>query len=458
MNLIIAAIAAPVLGAALGSLSPRRAVRLWMRLSCAAIAVALACATLPRIDRLSALFVAIISIVSFFATLFSCSIFPKIELPDAHWASRPAYFMLLGAFWSSMLVVVYATSFAGIWIGISATTLATTFLVGFSGGKTALEAAWKYLILCSFGIAIALLGILLLGRAGLDGGMSSARALEWTALAARGDALPAPLVKVALLLMTLGFATKAGLVPMHAWLPDAHSKAPAPISALLSGLLVSCSLYAIIRVQSVAHGSIASAVDGSLLVLGSLSVIVAALLMLAQRDVKRFLSYSTVEHSGLAALALGIHTPLAAFAALYHIVNHAFSKAAAFLAVGVVQYAHRSTEIRQLHGLWKEGRGKLLLASLVALAGLPPFGMFLSEFLIVVAAVQAHQWAVLSIALTALALSFTALARLAIDTESDGRAQAELRRSPRLALTAVGGATIVALLCAFIPFARILPQ
>ena len=458
MNLTIVAIAAPFLGAALGSLSPRRIIRLWMRLSFAAIAVALACATLPQLDRLAALFVVIISIVSFLATLFSCSIFPKIELPDAHWASRPAYFMLLGAFWSSMLIVVYATSFGGIWIGISATTLATTFLVGFSGGKTALEAAWKYLILCSFGIAIALLGILLLGRAGLDGGLASAHALEWSTLAAHGRALPAPLVKVALLLMMLGFATKAGLVPMHAWLPDAHSKAPASISALLSGLLVSCAIYAIIRVQSVAYGSIASTLNATLLVLGSLSVIVGALLMLAQHDVKRFLSYSTVEHSGLVAIALGIHTPLAIFAALYHLVNHAFSKASAFLAIGAVQYAHRSTEIRQLRGLWREGRGKMFLASLVALAGLPPFGMFLSEFLIVIAAVQARQWAVLTIALLALALSFAALARLAIDTESDGHERPDLRRSPALALTAVGSAVLIALLCVVVPFTRILPQ
>jgi len=151
-----------------------------------------------------------------------------------------------------MLIAVTSTSFIGLWIGISATTLATTFLVGFSGGKAALEAAWKYLMLCSFGIAIALIGIFLLGHAALTAHLAPAVALSWDTVARNGGRLSPELARVALLLMLLGFGTKAGLVPMHSWLPDAHSKAPAPISALLSGLLVSCSLYAIVRTQHVA--------------------------------------------------------------------------------------------------------------------------------------------------------------------------------------------------------------
>ncbi len=453
MIMLVVAVSAPTLGAILASLvsslQPRRALRAFFGL----VAVGAAILALPHLDRLAQLFAVMVSVLSYCALLFSISIFPKTDMPDARWATRPAYFILLGLFWSSMLVAVSATSFVGIWIGISATTLATTFLVGFSGGKTALEAAWKYLILCSFGIAFALLGMLLLGRAAMEAGVPANSALTWAALAPRAASLPAPLVTVAVLVMALGFATKAGLVPMHAWLPDAHSKAPAAISALLSGLLVSCALYAIVRVQSVTTGSVAHAFDSLLLILGSLSVLGATTLMPAQRDVKRLLSYSSIEHSGFVALALGLHTPLALFAALFHLVNHAFSKSSAFLATGVIQYARGTTSIGGLKGLWNEGRGRLFLASLVALAGLPPFGMFFSELLIVIAIVQAHAWLVLAVALVAMFVGFAALARAAIETEAGNTAIREGRPSPRLALSVVTLVALGAIACAFIPVA-----
>jgi hydrogenase-4 component F len=317
-----------------------------------------------------------------------------------------------------MLVAATSTTFIGLWIGISATTLATTFLVGFSGGHAALEAAWKYLIICSFGIGLALIGMLLLGRAGMDAHVAPAAALGWNVLAANGARLPPALTRLALALMLLGFGTKAGLVPMHAWLPDAHSKAPAPISALLSGLLVSCALYAIVRVQLVAGATGPAFFDGMLLVLGCASVLVGGTLMLAQHDVKRLLSYSTIEHAGLIAIALGLGTPLALFAALYHIVNHAFGKAFAFLAVGIVQHERGTTTIGKLTGLWNDSAGRLFLAALIGLMGFPPFGIFCSELLIVVAAAAAHQWAALACALAGAMLGFTALARLAVETES----------------------------------------
>ncbi len=287
--MIAFAVGAPLAGALLSTLLfrlPSPSLRL-IRGVLAGIALLLTFAALPHIDPLSALFAGIISILSFLATLYSLSIFPKTEHEDARWSSRPAYFVLLGAFWSSMLVAVTSTTFSGVWIGISATTLATTFLVGFSGGKAALEAAWKYLMLCSFGIAIALIGILLLGRAGMGADIAPNDALAWDALTRHAGRLRPDLSRVALLLMLLGFGTKAGLVPMHSWLPDAHSKAPAPISALLSGLLVSCSLYAIVRTQQVAALVAPGVFDGTLLFVGSLSILVAAILMLAQSDVKR---------------------------------------------------------------------------------------------------------------------------------------------------------------------------
>jgi hydrogenase-4 component F len=453
MSAIAIAVAAPFAGAVIATAVRYRPVRRPLRAAFSAIAVVLGFIALPQVDRLSGLFIVIISLLSLMATVYSLSIFPGSQDEAAPWSSRPVYCILLGAFTSSMLAAVTSTTFIGLWIGISATTLATTFLVGFSGGKSALEAAWKYLMLCSFGIAIALIGILLLGRAGLAAHVPAAAALSWDALATNGDRLSPALTRVALLLMLLGFGTKAGLVPMHSWLPDAHSKAPAPISALLSGLLVSCALYALVRVGHVAAAAAPTLFNDVLLCVGSVSMLVAATLMLAQRDIKRLLSYSTVEHAGLVAIALGLGTPLGAFAAIYHIVNHAFAKSLAFFAVGIVQHERGTTTIGKLHGLWSDPSGKLLLAAFIALTGLPPFGIFLSELLIVLAAAAAHAWAALLCALTGLLVAFIALARLAIDTEcGSGSVRPPNERWPILAFVSTGGAAVAAALLVLVPF------
>jgi hydrogenase-4 component F len=446
---LVVAIAAPLAGAVLATPLRTRDVRRVVRNAFGIGAVAAALVALPDLDRLSAIFTLAISFVSLVALAFSTSIFPNRERGDSGWSTRPVYYILLGAFWSSMLYTVTGTSFSNIWIGISATTLATTFLVGFSGGKSALEAAWKYLILCSFGIAIALLGMLLLGRAGMIAGIAPGSALDWDALVAHASSLPPDLTRVALLLTALGFATKAGLVPMHAWLPDAHSKAPASISALLSGLLVSCALYAIVRVQGVAAATIPHLFDATLLALGGASIVIGAALMLAQRDLKRFLSYSTIEHSGMVALALSLGTPLGFFAAIYHVLNHAVTKATAFLASGMVYYERGTTTIGALRGLFSSPSGKLLLVATVGLAGFPPFGMFFSELLILMAAIAARNWTAVALAAVGLMLGFIALARLAISTQSGHQAA---HATPRLALVAASGLTIAMIGGSVIPF------
>lgn len=452
MTLLNVAVAAPFAAALVSALPPQMAFRRLIGGGLAAAAAALTLFALPGLDMLSGIFATIISFLSLLATLFSVSIFPALDVETIPWSSRRAYFVLLGAFWSSMLLTVTGTSFIDVWIGISATTLATTFLVGFSGGKAALEAAWKYLMLCSFGIAIALIGIFLLGHAAIEAGIEPTMALSWNALAARGASLPSDLTRVALLLMLLGFGTKAGLVPMHSWLPDAHSKAPAPISALLSGLLVSCALYAIVRVEHVAAVTGSPLFNDVLLSLGSASVLIAATLMLAQRDIKRLLSYSTVEHAGLVAIGLGIGTPLGVFAATFHIVTHAFTKSLAFLAVGAVQQARGTTIIGKLHGLWQLTSGKFLLGALVGLMGLPPFGICLSEFLILLAAASAHLWAVLACSSLGLLIAFVALVRLAINTESGAPSKSAERREPLLALLVLGCVATIALALGIGPF------
>jgi hydrogenase-4 component F len=437
-----------------------------VRMLLAAVAALLPLTLAGKLDGLAAIFTALVSLLGFAATIFSTTTFSsKWEAAGEAWSSKPVYFVLLGAFWSAMLLAVVADNFATLWLGISATTLATAFLVGFSGEAAALEAAWKYLVLCSVGIGFALLGIIVLGHLTISSGIEPRDALSWAAIGAHHwrDARPPALARLATALMLVGFATKAGLVPMHAWLPDAHSKAPAPISALLSGVLVSCALYAIVRTLSIgaALGS-APLLHELLQWLGALSIVVAALLMLSQRDLKRFLAYSTVEHAGIVALALGFGGRLGLFAALLHIVAHAFTKAAAFFAAGLIQREHGTTQLSRLRALWDAGAaGRLLLGTLIALAGMPPFGLFVSEFLLVLAGVAAHAWLPLGIGLAGLALAFIAVARSALDIESghvSTVAGPEHRRSfarvifPRIAAGVVSAALLASVGMACLPW------
>jgi hydrogenase-4 component F len=328
------------------------------------------------------------------------------------------YFVLLGAFWSSMLLVVLAQGFGTLWFGIATTTLATAFLVGFSGEDAALEAAWKYLVLCSVGIGIALLGIILLGSAALHAGAPPSLALSWNAIAGL-SARPNGVVHLATALMLIGFGTKAGVFPLHAWLPDAHSKAPAPISGLLSGVLVSCALYAVVRTLQVAGSWHDTATLHVLLVwFGACSIVAAGILMLVQRDLKRLLAYSTVEHAGIVIFALGVGGRLGVAAALLHIVAHAFSKSGAFFVVGITLREAAASGERGA-ALWtRTSGGRLLLLSLAALGGLPPFGLFASEFLVAFAALEAHAWIPLSVATIGVIIAFGALIRAGLQVGS----------------------------------------
>jgi hydrogenase-4 component F len=369
---------------------------------------------------LARVFAILVAALGTLATVYSAGAFaPEWESADVAWSKKASYFNLLGLFWSAMTLVVFSDNFVSLWIGIAITTLATTFLVGFAGDAASLEAAWKYLVLCSLGMSLALFGIVLLGRAAIDAGIAPESALAWSALTVHGGGMDVPLVRLAIAVAIIGFATKAGLAPMHAWLPDAHSKAPAPISALLSGVLVSCALYAVMRLETVA--AVAGSLDFAqtlLLCLGAASTIVSGTLMLAQRELKRLLAYSTVEHVGIIALALGFGGPLGTLAAIIHVLNHAFAKATGFLAAGTLASARGTTQLSALTGLWRSRDGRSLLYAAVALSGLPPFGLFASELLTVLAGVAAHQWVALSFGIAGIGFAFTALARAAINAAS----------------------------------------
>lgn len=446
--MIVAVVLAPLAAALAPLLVGSILVRRYLRIALAGGAAIAPLAAIGSVDALSLVFAALVSVLSALGVAFSVgrALFAGTRRDvvrgspaEAVWSRVSVYFVLLGAFWSAMLTVVLATSFTWLWLGISATTLATAFLVAFGGERAALEAAWKYLILCSIGLAFALLGIVVLGRVALASGLDPSHALAWDAVRALAPQ-QAPLARLAVALMLVGFGTKAGLVPMHAWLPDAHSKAPAPVSGMLSGVLVSCSLYAIVRTLSIAPVFGADEFARAIVLwLGVLSVVVAGALMLAQRDIKRLLAYSTVEHAGIVALALGFGGPFGDFAAVLHVVAHGATKAAAFFAVGLVQSETGTTEIGRWSGLWRTGRpGRLLLGALAGLAGLPPFGIFATELFVLVAGAMAGRWSALACALVGLAFAFAALVRTAVEIES-GPPIAVMRRRPWLGPAAASG-------------------
>ncbi|MHB8177951.1 MAG: proton-conducting transporter transmembrane domain-containing protein [Vulcanimicrobiaceae bacterium] len=451
-------IVAPLLAAALTTAFPDVQARRYARIVLSTAAALLPIVLIGKIDDLSLIFTAIVSVLGLLATLFSVGTF-SIEWGIGHavWSRKSVYFLLVGAFWSAMLLVVLASNFAALWLGISATTLATAFLVGFSGEAAALEAAWKYLVLCSLGIGFALLGIVVLAHVSIAMGLDPAHALSWVSIAGHPPSKAPPLARLATALMLIGFATKAGLVPMHAWLPDAHSKAPAPVSALLSGVLVSCALYAMMRTLAVGSTLGAAPLLHNLLMwFGAISAVLAGMAMLTQRDLKRLLAYSTVEHAGIVALALGFGGPLGLLAALIHAIAHAFSKSAAFFAAGMVQREHHTTELGKLRALWKTGRsGRFLLATFTALAGMPPFGLFVSELLLVLAGIAAHRLAPLMVGLVGIALAFAALSRTAIEIQSGQAKLSGNRIAPprsRLAFLTTSLALAAALGIAVVPW------
>lgn len=448
----------PVGGALVASLVGKAPLRRVARIALAVLAAGAAFAALPQLDALARVFAVLVAVLGTLATVYSAGAFePEWESADVAWSKKASYFNLLGLFWSAMTLVVFADNFVVMWIGIAITTLATTFLVGFAGDAASLEASWKYLVLCSLGMSLALFGIVLLGRAAIDAGIAPDSALAWSALQAHGSGMDASLVRLAVAVAVIGFATKAGLAPMHAWLPDAHSRSPAPISALLSGVLVSCALYAVMRLESVA--TVAGSLDfvrTLLLCLGAVSTIVAGTLMLAQRELKRLLAYSTVEHVGIIALALGFGGPLGTLAAIIHVLNHAFAKASGFFAAGAIGSARGTTKLSALTGLWQSRDGRSLLYAAVALSGLPPFGMFVSELLTVLAGVAAHQWLALSFGVAGIALAFTALARAAIEAASGVAPPGAIRKmthqAPLLVGTSIAATLVLAMGASILPW------
>jgi len=309
-----------------------------------------------------------------------------------------------------MLVVPLLNNLALVWIAIEMTTLISAFLVGFHNVKESIEAAWKYIIICSVGITFALLGVIFFYyTSSKDAGVKS---LEWVSMLSGSGMFDPKIVRLALIFIFVGYGTKAGLAPMHNWLPDAHSQALSPISGLLSGVLLKISLYAILRFVMLANLSAGYAFSAKLFVLfGLLSVAVAGIFILVQKDFKRLLAYSSVENIGLVSLGLGFGAFGGIFAGLLHAFNHAVTKALMFFCAGNAVRAYRSNNMDKMQGLIKvmPFTGIVLFLGLFALVGMPPFSIFISKLLILISAFQAKHYVIAMIILVFIGLAFAGL-------------------------------------------------
>ena len=349
-----------------------------------------------------------------------------------------------GALWlgslAAMLLVLMSNNLGIMWVGMEATTLLSAFLISLYPNRLSLEAMWKYLIICSIGIAFAFMGTLLAAASIQSGGIVEADALLWTHLASPEAHLDPILMKFAFVFVLVGYGTKAGLAPIHSWLPDAHSQAPAPVSAMFSGFLLNTALYCVMRfVPPAQHALGPNFANGLLIVFGTLSILVAAGFIVFQRDAKRLLAYHSVEHMGIITLGYGLG-PLGAFAALFHTLNHSVCKSLAFFAVGRLGQRFGSHEMHTISGALRADHlwGIALLVSLLALIGVAPFSIFMSEYQLLRAAAGTGAWLALALFLIASGVVFVSALRHLIDMAfGDPKAHEPPAREGKLAVPIV---------------------
>jgi hydrogenase-4 component F len=371
------------------------------------------------LDTLSVIMLDIISIVSFLVSIFTIDYLDqKLRYQVIDLKRIQLFYSLMYAFIFTMVLVVSTQNLGLMWIAIEATTLASAFLVGFYNDKASIEAAWKYVIICSVGIALALLGIVFLYISAVNIFEGSKSSLNWLFLLQNAKSLHGSILKIAFLFVLVGFGTKAGLVPMHTWLPDAYSQAPAPISALLSGLLSNSAMYGLIRILAIVNKNLGNSLyTGNLLIIvGLISIGTAAICILTQKDLKRILAYSSIEHMGVITFGLGIFTPISLFATLFHMVNNAFTKSLLFLAAGNVHLKYKTREISKITGLFNTLpiTGFTFLLGLFAIAGVPPFSIFSSELNMVIAAFSANHFFQAALLILFSALVFAGIAWAAL--------------------------------------------
>lgn len=341
------------------------------------------------IDGLNIIQFILISTISFVASIYSHK-YIKEELEDSVITINFAkvYYFLFNLFVLSMIAVAVSNNIILMWIGLEATTLSTALLIGFNRSKLSLEAAWKYIIICSIGIVLGLVGIILFIYASGD---STQEVLKWTYLIKNYGILNKDLIKFGFCFIFIGIATKAGLAPMHTWLPDGHSEAPSPISAMMSGVLLNLALYVVVRFYIVV-----SLIPGLekmkclFIVFGIISLVVSAFSILKQNNYKRLLAFSSVENMGIITLGFGIGGPIAVYGSLLHSIIHAYGKSLLFLVSGNILKVYKTKRIDRVNNLIKTMpiNAVFLILGILVITGMPPFASFFSEYDILMASIK----------------------------------------------------------------------
>jgi hydrogenase-4 component F len=364
------------------------------------------------VDPFNVFLVALTAFVAFTTALFSR---PYMRIEQHHGRVNSArlrlYHSMYQLFSFTMVLCLLSNNVGILWVALEGATLSTVLLVSLYRTPASLEAAWKYFILCSVGIAQALFGVILLYFAAEKVLGPGGTALLWTHLYEVRQQLEPTVLSLAFVFLLVGFGTKVGLVPLHNWLPDAHAEGPTPVSAVLSGLLLNVALYAVVRSKVLVDGALERNFSGNLMMgFGLLSVVVAAFFLSRQKDIKRMFAYSSVEHMGIMTFAFGMGGPVAAFAGLLHMTVHSLTKSAIFFTVGHASQKTGTQNMNEIRGLIESnptiGWG-LALGSL-AILGMPPFGVFTSEFMILTTAMHEHSWAT-PFLLVALGVAFAAI-------------------------------------------------
>ena len=373
-----------------------------------------------HVDSLSAIFLALISVVGGLAGVYSIAYINR-EFNEGHIDLKTYcnYYGFLHLFFFTMILSVTTNNLILMWAGIEATTLSSAFLVGTYKQKTSLEAAWKYIIICSVGVAFGLFGTILTFSNGTNLLADPSQAIFWTAVNQQASDLHHGLMYLAFAFILVGFGTKCGLFPMHTWLPDAHSEAPSPVSAVLSAVLLNCAMLVVLRYYILVSKAVGSDYPQTLmLVFGLLSTGVASFFIIMQHDIKRKLAYHSIENMGLISFAFGLGGPVGAFAGLLHTVTHSLAKALLFCASGNILLKYRSRDIHEVSGLWRTMpfTAVLFAGGALALGGMPPFGMFTSEFAIAVAGIYAGKTWLIVLCLIFLTIALAGLTTMLLKT------------------------------------------
>ena len=364
------------------------------------------------VDAFNVFLVALTAFVSFTTALFSR---PYMRVEEHHGRVTPRrlrlYHSMYQLFMFTMLLALLTNNMGVLWVAMEGATLATVLLVSLYRTPASIEAAWKYFILCGVGIAQALFSTILLYFAAEKVLGTGGTALLWTHLNEVRTSLEPQVLSLAFIFLLIGYGTKVGLVPVHNWLPDAHSEGPTPVSAVLSGLLLNVALYALVRGKVLVDGAVGTAFGSRLLMgFGLISVVIAVFSLARQNDIKRMFAYSSIEHMGLTTFAFGLGGPIGTFAALLHMTVHSLTKSAIFFAAGHASQIAGSQQMAHIRGLIQQcptvGWG--LLLGTLSILGLPPFGVFTSEFLMITTTMREQPWAT-PILLISLGVAFAAI-------------------------------------------------